>query len=204
MKGNKIMAFDDVMGKEFSIQVPRDREYTSLEERNGWENQTFSSNDMPETIRCKCFGLTQYSSDGKIHPVCYSMDNLIKEFYLKGKEGFWYGMDELDFLCRFFCRQEGLYHIRSISKVDIPMIGYSDFFGTTFWLASHITNVYIGTFSLAMYASYNGEVCDDVLYYSYNYIRNCSHPIRPVFVLDSEVKLSESQMKDPEINWVKI
>lgn len=202
METKKIMTVSEAMGREFLVPVPRDREYTSLEEKNGFGNQTFSSNDMPEVIRCKCFAFTRYSSDGKIHPVCYGIENLIEEYYLKSKKGFWNGVDELNFLCKFFCRQNGLYDIRSITKTDMSKIKTSKFNNTTFWLASNVVNEYIGTFSLAMYAVYYGNVCDDVLFYSYDYEMCCCHPIRPVFVLDSEIQMSETQIKSPRINWV--
>lgn len=196
------MTVGEAMRKEFLVTIPRDREYTSLEKRNGFGDQTFSSNNMPEVIRSKCFAFTKYSSDGKIHPVCYGMENLIDEYYLKSKDGFWYGVDELNFLCKFFCRQDGLYDIRSITKADMSMISAWKFNDTTFWLASNVVNEYTRTFSLAMQAAYSGNVCDDVLYYSYDYVRCCRHPIRPVFVFDDEIQMSEAQIKNPRINWV--
>lgn len=202
METKKTMNFFEVNGNEFSITIPRDREYTSLEEKNGWGNQTFSSNDMPETIKCKCFGFTRYSSDGKIHPVCYGMEDLVEQYYLKSKNGFWHSVNELNFLCKFFCRQNGLYDVRSITKTDMSMINSSEFKDTTFWLGSNTVNTYIGTFSLAVYAAYGGKVCEDVLFYSYDYERCCCHPIRPVFVLDSEVQIPESWIKSSKINWV--
>lgn len=202
MKTKEIMTVSEAMGKEFLVPVPRDREYTSLEEKNGFGDQNFSSNDMPEEIRCKCFAFTRYSSDGKIHPVCYGMRNLIDEYHLKSKKGYEYGVDELNFLCKFFCRQDGLYDIRSITKTDMSMINASKFKNTTFWLSSHVVNEYFGPFSLAVYAAYSGNICDDVLYYSYGCVRSCCHPIRPVFVLDAEVQMSENQIKSSRINWV--
>lgn len=149
----KVYDYNEVMGQTFSIPIPRDREYTSPKGRNGYKDQTFSSNDMPTSIVAKCLAVTKYSPDGKIHPVCIGEENLINYFWLEGKAGFLYGPDELNLLCRIFAGQEGLVNVRSINHEDTT-IERRRLFGD-FWLASRALDVisndaYVGAFWLLL------------------------------------------------------
>lgn len=193
-EAKKVYNYDEVIGQAFSIPIPRDREYTSPKERNGYKDQTFSSNDMPTSIAAKCFAVTKYSPDGKIHPVCIGEENLIDIFYLKGKAGFLYGPDELNLLCRIFAGQKGLTDVRSINYEDTTI--ERSLFGN-FWLASRAVDVYSNSASFHVRGVGIGGVGARFLFYSdgseyYNY-----YGVRPVFVLESEVKFPE-----PKVSWV--
>lgn len=199
-EAKKVYNYDEVIGQTFSIPIPRDREYTSPKERNGYKDQTFSSNDMPETIEAKCFGITQYSPDGKIHPVCFAFQNLIDKFWLQGIYGFSNGPDELNFICKVFGRQDGLIDIRSVNKEDTSIISIEKLAGGKYWLASRAVDVN------SYYANFfvrdvdNGNVVAVYLFYSdgiENYRGYCG--VRPVFVLKSEIKFSG----DIHCPWVK-
>lgn len=190
----KVYDYNEVMGQTFSIPIPRNREYTSPKERNGYEDQTFSSNDMLASIVARCFAVTKYSPDGKIHPVCFASQNLIDEFWLQGIDGFLYGPDELNLICRIFGRQKGLVEVRSVNYEDktIMELKYGDF-----WLASRAIDVFSNYqyFRLRFVGRCNYE--SGILYRSYGDIGVDKFGVRQVFVLKSEVKFPE-----PKISWV--
>lgn len=190
----KVYGYSEVIGQTFSIPIPRDRKYTSPKERNGYKNQTFSSNNMPKTIDAKCFAVTKYSPDGKIHPVCVGSKNLIEEFCLKGKAGFLYGPDELNLLCRIFAGQEELTDVRSINYEDTTI--ERSLFGN-FWLASRAVDVNSCGAGLRVRFVDDGVVGAGYLFYSFGYSHTYDYGVRPVFVLESEVKFPE-----PKGYWV--
>lgn len=198
-EAKKVYNYDEVIGQAFSIPIPRDREYTSLKERNGYRDQRFSSNDMPEEIEAFCLGIThpKYSLDGKIHPVCFATKNLINEFWLKGKVGFIYGPDELDRICGFFGKQEWVIDARSINKEDKSMILAKK--GDYFWLASIDVDVDSDCVAeLNVQAVVDGDINDAYILFNFNgYSGSNAIGVRPVFVLKSEVKLPE-----PNVRWV--
>ena len=61
--------YEEIIGENVLIPIPKRREYTSLEGRNGFGDQSFSSKDLPKSIMTKCLGVTR-CGDGKVHPVC--------------------------------------------------------------------------------------------------------------------------------------
>lgn len=190
--------YEDVIGKEFLIPIKRDVEYTSPERRNGYRNQIFSSNDMPEVIAAKCFGVTMYSADGKIHPVLYSLENMIDKFWLRGFIGYQYGPDELNLLCRIFSRNEGLRNIRSINDADIlTIMDTEEIDDAKFWTASRKANL---NFDYTyFFVSYFHKCLRDANLFISNRRDNSScYGVRPVFTLEAEVKFPE-----PKINWVE-
>ena len=149
---------------------------------------------MPENIDAKCFAVTKYSPDGKIHPVCVGSKNLIEEFWLKGKAGFLYGPDELNLLCRVFAGQEGLTDVRSINYEDTTI--ERSLFGN-FWLASRAVDVGSYRARFCVRCVDYGDVDTGDLFYSNGYLSTYYYGVSPVFVLESEVKFPE-----PKISWV--
>lgn len=190
--------YEEIIGQEFLIPIKRDVKYTSPERRNGYRNQAFSSNDMKEAIVAKCFGVTKYSADGKIHPVLYSLENIISRFWLRGFMGYQYGPDELNLLCRIFSRNEGLRDIRSINDADILTIMETEELGESkFWTASRKANLNFD-YSYFFVSYFDNCLHDASMYISNKHQDSSCYGVRPVFTLEAEVKFPE-----PKINWVE-
>ena len=45
--------YEEIIGENVLIPIPEGREYTSLEGRNGFRDQSFSSKDLPKSIMTK-------------------------------------------------------------------------------------------------------------------------------------------------------
>lgn len=191
--------YEEIIGQEFLIPIQRGTEYTSLEDRNGYRNQFFSSNDMPKNIVAKCFGVTKYSADDKIHPVLYSMENMIEKFWLQGFTGYQYGPDELNLICKIFARNVGIREIRSIIDADIlTILDTYEFDETKFWLASRKANLNFD-YSYFFVSYFNDCIRDASMYVSNKHKDSSCYGVRPVFTLETEVKFPE-----PKINWVNL
>lgn len=191
----KVYTYGEVIGQRFSIPIPRDREYTSPKERNGYEDQTFSSNDMPEAIEAECFGITKYSADGKMHPVCLASQNLIDKFWLQGIDGFSNGPDELNLICKVLGRQDGLMDVRSVNWEDTSIISREKLADWEGWLASRTTSVYPDGAHFYVRCVYDGNVDYYFMLYSDSDSFSAKLSVRPVFVLKSEISSL--------IHWVK-
>lgn len=187
----KVYDYTEVIGQRFSIPIPRDVEYTSLKDKNGYKNQTFSSNDMPEVIEAECFGITKYSADGKIHPVCFGTRNLVDNFCLQGKNGFLYGPDELNVICKVFGRQEGLIDIRSINEEDTSIINKEKLDDCKCWFP-YRTVVDYSARAVFYVRIFDGDfIISKSLFYSNGEVRSYLCGVRPVFVLKSEIEIRE-------------
>lgn len=188
-EAKKVYDYTEVIGQRFSIPIPRDREYTSPKEKNGYGDQTFSSNDMPETIEAECFGITKYFADGKIHPVCFGTKNLVNNFGLEGKDGFLYGTDELNLICKVFGRQDGLIDIRSINEEDTSIIDKKKLDDCNCWFPDRFLVNYSGISIFYVHIFDCGAIFSKPLFYSYGEARayKC-FGVRPVFVLKSEIE----------------
>lgn len=187
----KVYDYTEVIGQRFSIPIPRDVEYTSLKDKNGYKNQTFSSNDMPEVIEAECFGITKYSADGKIHPVCFGTKNLVDNFCLQGKNGFLYGPDELNVICKVFGRQEGLIDIRSINEEDTSIINKEKLDDCKCWFPYRAVVDYSARAVFFVHIFDGDFIISKSLFYSNGEVRSYLCGVRPVFVLKSEIEIRE-------------
>ena len=193
---NPSYVYEDIIGRNVLISIPENREYTSLEVRNGFGNQTFSSADVPSSIMTKCLGVTR-CGDGKVHPVCYSQINLIEEFSIRGLTGYENGIDELDKICQFFTQQEGLYSARSCNMQDKDIL-YKPNSLSYYWLASRKSQ------KLTLNTSF--RICvkarEGIIYqalYDTDGLKEYSgtYSVRAVFILATEVLFPERK-----INWI--
>ena len=197
-RAKKFYSYHDVINQTFLISNFEWRKYCSKKEDNGYADQVFLKQDITQIIYAKCFAVTKCRNDGKIHPVCYATTNLVDNFVINGLNGFIYGADELNRICKGieFSR---LKNVRSINAEDVSVIGEENFKDTSFWLASRSidTDSYYTSFKLRYV--FDGHVYKSSLFHSKGSVRDYSNicGIRPVFVLDSEVNPSLSH-----INWV--
>lgn len=185
--------YEEIIGENVLISIPKGREYTSLEGRNGFGDQTFSSNDIPSSIITKCLGVTR-CGDGKVHPVCYSQINLIDKFSIRGLTGYENGIDELNEICQVFTRQEGLYFARSCNMQDRDIL-YKPNSLSSYWLASRKSE-----FNTSFRACVKSE--EGIRYqhlYDTKGLKECTgtYSVRAVFILATEVLFPERK-----INWI--
>ena len=185
--------YEEIIGKNVLIPIPEGREYTSLEGRNGFRDQSFSSKDLPKSIMTKCLGVTR-CGDGKVHPVCYSQINLIDKFSIRGLTGYENGIDELNEICQVFTRQEGLYFARSCSMRDRDIL-YKPNSLSSYWLASRKSE-----FNTSFRACVKSE--EGIRYqhlYDTKGLKECTgtYSVRAVFILATEVLFTERK-----INWI--
>ena len=186
--------YEDIIGKEFSIPIKKGRTYTSPKEMNGYRDQTFSSDTMPKEIVAKCVGVTKYSPDGIVHPVVVGQENLIEEFRMQGFIGYQNGPDELNLLCKIFGANDGMKEIRSINQSDLKNISVSG--KSEFWVASRNANLNFDYMYFFVHC-FNGHFFDTDMYISNRKDSVHCYGVRPVFILDTEIKFPE-----PEIIWV--
>ena len=188
--------YEEIIGENVLIPIPEGREYTSLEGRNGFRDQSFSSKDLPKSIMTKCLGVTR-CGDGKVHPVCYSQINLIDKFSIRGLTGYENGIDELNEICQVFTRQEGLYFARSCNMQDRDIL-YKPNSLSSYWLASRKSQTLTFNTSFRICVK-SGEgisyqaLCDTDGLKEYT----GTYSIRPVFILATEVLFPERK-----IHWI--
>lgn len=188
--------YEDIIGRNVLISIPENREYTSLEVRNGFENQTFSNSDVPNSIITKCLGVTR-CGDGKVHPVCYSQINLIEEFSIGGLTGYENGIDELNNICQVFTQQEGLYLTRSCNMQDRDIL-YKTNSLSYYWLATRKSQKLIFNTSFRICVKSGEGVSYQALYDTDGFKEyTATYSIRPVFILATEVLFPERK-----INWI--
>ena len=185
--------YEEIIGENVLIPIPEGREYTSLEGRNGFRDQSFSSKDLPKSIMTKCLGVTR-CGDGKVHPVCYSQINLIDKFSIRGLTGYENGIDELNEICQVFTRQEGLYFARSCNMQDRDIL-YKPNSLSSYWLASRKSE-----FNTSFRACVKSE--EGIRYqhlYDTKGLKECTgtYSIRAVFILATEVLFPERK-----IHWI--
>lgn len=188
-------AYEEIIGENVLIPIPRRRNYTSLEGRNGFGDQSFSSKDLPKSIMTDCLGVTR-CGDGKVHPVCYSQINLIDKFSIRGLTGYENGIDELNKICQVFTRQEGLYFARSCNMQDRDIL-YKPNPLSSYWLASRKSE-----FDTSFRACVKSE---EGIRYQHLYdtntkgLKECTgtYSVRAVFILATEVLFPERK-----INWI--
>ena len=188
--------YEEIIGKNVLISIPEGRGYTSLEVRNGFGDQTFSSNDLPSSIITKCLGVTR-CGDGKVHPVCYSQINLIEEFSIRGLTGFENGVEELNKICQVFTQQEGLYFTRSCNMQDRDIL-YKPNSLSSYWLASRKSQKFVINTSFRMCVK-SGEGVSYQALYDTDVLREYAgtYSIRAVFILSAEALFPERK-----INWI--
>lgn len=196
-EAKNVYTYEEIIGQEFLIHIPKGRIYTSPRERNGSKDQMFSSNDAPRKIIAKCFAVTKYSGDGICHPACYSDRNIVKDFEISGGLGCAYACDEFNAICRCLGGQDRVRDVRNISDEDIKMIGISEFDEQYFWVNTHYKKGYMNYVPYMRRGKYIS--CCPLLSIDGKgkYYENGSYGIRPVFILDVQVKLPE-----PKISWV--
>ena len=188
--------YEDIIGRNVLISIPENREYTSLEVRNGFGNQTFSNSDVPNSIITKCLGVTR-CGDGKVHPVCYSQINLIEEFSIGGLTGYENGIDELNNICQVFTQQEGLYLTRSCNMQDRDIL-YKTNSLSYYWLATRKSQKLKFNTSFRICVKSGEGVSYQALYDTDGFKEyTATYSIRPVFVLATEVLFPERK-----INWI--
>ena len=185
--------YEEIIGENVLIPIPEGREYTSLEGRNGFRDQSFSSKDLPKSIMTKCLGVTR-CGDGKVHPVCYSQINLIDKFSIRGLIGYENGIDELNEICQVFTRQEGLYFARSCNMQDRDIL-YKPNSLSSYWLASRKSE-----FNTSFRACVKSE--EGIRYqhlYDTKGLKECTgtYSVRAVFILATEVLFPERK-----IHWI--
>lgn len=196
-EAKNVYTYEEIIGQEFLIPIPRGRIYTSFKERNGSKEQMFSSYDTPREVIAKCFAVTKHSPDGICHPACYADRNIIENFEIGGNAGCAYAHDEFNSICRCFGGQDKICEVRNISDEDIDIIGSLKFKGQYFWVNTHY---YKGDMSYIAYMHGGDYIsCCPLIPGISNgkYYENGSYGIRPVFILNVQVKLPE-----PEISWV--
>ncbi len=189
--------YEEIIDRMVLIPLPTNREYTSPKERNGYKDQVFSNDDMPSSILAKCMGVTKLSADGKVHPVCYSEINLIEEFFISGLTGYENGISELDFICKFFTRQEKLYDVRSANMKDTMVLYINNAF-KPYWLASSSIDRLGFDIKFNLKVKGKGGVRIQHLYSTDGEKEEYgAWAVRPVFILDTEVLFPERK-----INWI--
>ena len=194
-EAKNVYTYEEIIGQEFLIPIPRGRIYTSFKERNGSKEQMFSSYDTPREVIAKCFAVTKHSGDGICHPACYADRNIIENFEIGGNAGCAYAHDEFNSICRCFGGQDKICEVRNISDEDIGIIGIPEFSGQYFWVNSHYKE---GRIDHVAFMNKSYISCCPLLPGRYGkYYENGSYGIRPVFILNVQVKLPE-----PEISWV--
>lgn len=188
--------YEEIIGKNVLIPIPEGREYTSLEGRNGFRDQSFSSKDLPKSIMTKCLGVTR-CGDGKVHPVCYSQINLIDKFSIRGLTGYENGIDELNEICQVFTRQEGLYFARSCNMQDRDIL-YKPNSLSSYWLASRKSQTLTFNTSFRICVK-SGEGISYQPLYDTDGLKECTgtYSIRAVFILATEVLFPERK-----IHWI--
>ena len=188
--------YEEIIGENVLISIPDEREYTSLEGRNGFGDQPFSSSDLPKSIMTKSLGVTK-CGDGKVHPVCYSQINLIDRFSMRGLIGYENSTDELNDICQFFTNQEGLYLTRSCNMQDRGIL-YKPNNLSSYWLATRKSQKLIFNTSFRICVKSGEGVSYQALYDTDGFKEyTATYSIRPVFVLATEVLFPERK-----INWV--
>lgn len=188
--------YEEIIGENVLISIPDEREYTSLEGRNGFGDQPFSSSDLPKSIMTKCLGVTK-CGDGKVHPVCYSQINLIDRFSMRGLIGYENSTDELNDICQFFTNQEGLYLTRSCNMQDRGIL-YKPNNLSSYWLATRKSQKLIFNTSFRICVKSGEGVSYQALYDTDGFKEyTATYSIRPVFVLATEVLFPERK-----INWI--
>ena len=188
--------YEEIIGENVLITIPKRREYTSLEGRNGFGDQSFSSKDLPKFIMTKCLGVTR-CGDGKVHPVCYSQINLIDKFSIRGLTGYENGIDELNEICQVFTRQEGLYFARSCNMQDRDIL-YKPNSLSSYWLASRKSQTLTFNTSFRICVK-SGEGISYQPLYDTDGLKECTgtYSIRAVFILATEVLFPERK-----IHWI--
>ena len=188
--------YEEIIGENVLISIRDEREYTSLEGRNGFGDQPFSSSDLPKSIMTKCLGVTK-CGDGKVHPVCYSQINLIDRFSMRGLIGYENSTDELNEICQFFTNQEGLYLTRSCNMQDRGIL-YKPNNLSSYWLATRKSQKLIFNTSFRICVKSGEGVSYQALYDTDGFKEyTATYSIRPVFVLATEVLFPERK-----INWI--
>lgn len=186
----KSYEYGEIIGQDFVIPIKRGKSYTSPTERNGYNNQAFSSDDMADELIVRCFGTTKCPTDGRVHPVCYSLKNLVDGFYLKGLQGYQCGPDELNLICKIFGGNNGILDVRCISKTDVLAFSGLETLGDSkFWIASRNANTNF-VYSYFSICKFDRNVSSVILYVSNDCERYCSYGIRPIFTLNAEVNTS--------------
>ena len=204
-EAKKVYEYEEVMGQEFWISIPRKRSFISLKEINGKRNQTFSTDEMPEGTRVKAFGVMA----GSNNLVCYGLETLIKEFWFceyRKKDSYTQEIEHLDFLCdSLFGNQEGIKNVRSIYWSDYMLINQSKKWkATDFWLPERCIGIdrLVYFEDTSYFVRGTGFIQENSSHTFQTYFYGTHEAgIRPAFVLSSKVEISNPS--EPDINWVK-
>ena len=70
-EAKNVYTYEEIIGQEFLIPIPRGRIYTSFKERNGSKEQMFSSYDTPREVIAKCFAVTKQLFFSYMILLCY-------------------------------------------------------------------------------------------------------------------------------------
>ena len=115
------------IGDEIVIYPEGGHRYTSLETKNGLENQDFNSSNFPKTLTAVFLGIKE-GTDGKWYEkyTLKSIPKELNEFCLKGKLGFVNLIEELDAISQILqgTAEDGrkILYSRSINMEDVNEI----------------------------------------------------------------------------------
>ena len=106
---------------ELGDEVPynhREETYVSLEEKNGFGNQKFSTKDFD--MKWQAIGVE--TIDGNKCLKLIAKDPVFSKFILKGARGCVYGIDEMHRICSLFATGDGALKGRSITIEDVNQL----------------------------------------------------------------------------------
>ena len=106
---------------ELGDEVPyihREETYVSLEEKNGFGNQKFSTKDFD--MKWQAIGVE--TIDGNKCLKLIAKDPVFSKFILKGARGCVYGINEMHRICSFFATGAGALKGRSITIEDVNQL----------------------------------------------------------------------------------
>lgn len=183
---------DDII----TIPIPADRSYVSPKSRNGYEDQRISTCDLDyNTLKGEFAGFS-ISHLGEIY-LRYVMDAVDFQICFEGLRGFENFSGEIFRICQLL-KQEGIYHIRSITISDFPtkiLEIYRDY-----WISNIKINSATNPDFHTYYVSYVESECQysTILFDDFDNRSRCTNSlgVRPVVYVPLPEGISRSEVFD--------
>lgn len=170
------------------------REYISKKNVNGFEDQTFTSNDCPDYFHGAYIREDEDPGNGTYHP-SYLVPVTKKPWIPFGKKG-WLAVFkdfELDKIARKLLSQYDIANVRSARESDLNGV---DIPAGKFWLSTPTTIIYNNNVCLGIKYVDNGVIKRVNLYDSSTYERLCNAEAGILAVVTTDTVIEDEEQKE--------
>ncbi len=182
---------DDMLKSNIMLPNPGERVCTiSSRETGCYQEQVFTSEDLPKKIPWKLIGLVKFP-DGRLRPKYKAEVVTETKLYLKGRRGRKNGVDIINRICHELCFQDGFFDAKGIKRSDLIDEGDEKL---SYWLDSSTDDEIISVvdFSGDIIVCGSSPCSSNSMIFSQTLSDETGFAVRPTIILDVEIKITHN------------